>query len=49
MILQAVATLFGLILPFVAVVIYLVLSLLLLVDPIWRAERRRRADKRRAA
>jgi uncharacterized membrane protein len=48
-ILQAVATLFGLILPFVAVVIYLVLSLLLLVDPIWRAERRRRADKRRSA
>ena len=48
-ILQAVATLFGLILPFVAVVIYLVLSLLLLVDPIWRAERRRRADKRRAS
>ena len=48
-VLQAVATLFGLILPFVAVVIYLVLSLLLLVDPIWRAERRRRADKRRAA
>ena len=48
-ILQAVATLFGLILPFVAVVIYLVLSLLLLVDPIWRAERRRRATRRAAA
>jgi uncharacterized membrane protein len=48
-ILQAVATLIGLIVPFLAVVIYLVISLLVLVDPIWRAERRRRADKRRAA
>ena len=48
-ILQAVATLFGLLVPFVAVVIYLVLSLLLLVDPIWRAERKRRATRRSAA
>jgi uncharacterized membrane protein len=48
-ILQAVATLIGLVIPFLAVVIYLVISLLVLIDPIWRAERRRRADKRRAA
>lgn len=48
-ILQAVATLTGLVIPFVAVVIYLVISLLVLLDPIWRAERRRRADKRRTA
>ena len=48
-ILQAVATLIGLVIPFVAVVVYLVISLLVLVDPIWRAERRRRADKRRTA
>jgi uncharacterized membrane protein len=48
-ILQGVATLIGLLVPFVAVVVYLVISLLVLVDPIWRAERRRRADKRRTA
>jgi uncharacterized membrane protein len=48
-ILQAVATLIGLVIPFLAVVIYLVISLLVLVDPIWRAERKRRADKRSAA
>lgn len=48
-ILQGVATLIGLLVPFVAVVVYLVISLLVLVDPIWRAERRRRAAKRGAA
>ena len=36
---QAVATLLGLILPLVAVVVYLAISLLVLIDPIWRAER----------
>ncbi|HEX5641345.1 MAG TPA: TMEM175 family protein [Thermoleophilia bacterium] len=48
-ILQGVATMIGLLVPFVAVVVYLVISLLVLVDPIWRAERRRRAAKRGAA
>ena len=47
-IIQAVATLLGLILPVVAVVVYLVISLLVLVDPIWRAERARRAARRAA-
>ena len=48
MIIQAVATLLGLILPLVAVVVYLVISLLVLVDPIWRAEHARRAARRAA-
>ena len=48
-IIQAVATLLGLILPLVAVVVYLVISLLVLVDPIWRAERKRRAARRAAS
>ena len=47
-IIQAVATLLGLILPLVAVVVYLVISLLVLVDPIWRAEHARRAARRAA-
>ena len=47
-IIQAVATLLGLILPVVAVVVYLVISLLVLVDPIWRAEHARRAARRAA-
>jgi uncharacterized membrane protein len=47
--LQAVATVCGLFIPFVAVIFYLILSLLLLVDPIVRAERRRRAARRAAA
>jgi uncharacterized membrane protein len=45
-IIQAVATLLGLILPVAAVVVYLVISLLVLVDPIWRAERKRRSARR---
>jgi uncharacterized membrane protein len=48
-ILQAAATLIGLFIPFLAVLIYLAISLLVLVDPIWRAEHKRRADKRRSA
>jgi uncharacterized membrane protein len=48
-IIQAVATLLGLILPVAAVVVYLVISLLVLIDPIWRAERARRAARRAAA
>ena len=47
--LQAAATLCGLFIPFLAVIFYLVLSLLLLVDPIVRAERRRRAARRAVA
>ena len=47
--LQAVATVCGLFIPFLAVIFYLILSLLLLVDPIVRAERRRRAVRRAAA
>ena len=47
-IIQAVATLLGLILPLVAVVVYLVISLLVLIDPIWRAEHARRAARRAA-
>lgn len=46
--LQALATLSGFFIPFVAVVFYLVLSLLLLIDPIVRAERRRRGARRTA-
>ena len=45
-ILQAIATLFGLLIPLVAVVLYLVLALLMLGEPIWRAERVRRAERR---
>ena len=45
-VIQAVATLIGLILPVAAVVVYLVISLLVLVDPIWRAEHARRAARR---
>jgi uncharacterized membrane protein len=48
-IVQAAATLLGLVLPLVAVVVYLVISLLVLVDPIWRAEHARRAARRAAA
>ncbi len=47
-IIQAVATLLGLILPVAAVVVYLVISLLVLIDPIWRAEHARRAARRAA-
>ncbi len=46
---QAVATVLGLLLPVVAVVVYLVISLLVLVDPIWRAERKRHSTRRAAA
>ncbi|MEE4276051.1 MAG: TMEM175 family protein [Thermoleophilia bacterium] len=41
-ILQAVATLFGLVLPVVAVVLYLAVSILILADPLVRVRRRRR-------
>ena len=37
-VIQAVATLFGLFIPVVAVMIYLVISVLILVDPLWRAK-----------
>ena len=43
-----VATLLGLILPVAAVVVYLVISLLVLIDPIWRAGHARRAARRAA-
>jgi uncharacterized membrane protein len=45
-IIQAAATLLGLLLPVVAVVVYLVISLLVLIDPIWRAGRKRRSARR---
>ena len=44
-IIQAVATLFGLFIPVVAVVIYLVISVLILVDPLWRAQRAKARSK----
>lgn len=43
---QAVATLLGLLLPVVAVLVYLALSLLVLIDPIVRAVRTRRGAQR---
>ena len=45
MIIQAAATLFGLFIPVVAVVIYLVISVLILVDPLWRAQRAKARSK----
>jgi uncharacterized membrane protein len=45
-VIQAVATLFGLLLPVVAVVIYLVLSLLILIDPLVRAQRSKARQRR---
>jgi hypothetical protein len=47
-VLQAAATVLGLILPEVAVVFYLAISLLLVIDPIWRAARHRRRSRRAA-
>ena len=44
-IIQAVATLFGLFIPVVAVMIYLVISVLILVDPLWRAQRAKAHSK----
>ncbi|HSL94937.1 MAG TPA: TMEM175 family protein [Thermoleophilia bacterium] len=46
LLLQAVATALGLLLPVVAVVIYLVVSVLIIADPLWRAQRRRRQAAR---
>ena len=48
-VLQAVATVIGLLLPLIAVVFYLALSLLMLADPIVRAMRRRRTYRGAAA
>ena len=44
-VIQAVATLFGLFIPVVAVMIYLVISVLILVDPLWRAQRAKAHSK----
>ena len=41
----AAATMIGLVLPVAAVVFYLAISVLIVVDPLWRAQRRRRAVK----
>jgi uncharacterized membrane protein len=46
LLLQAVATALGLLLPVVAVVIYLAVSVLIIADPLWRAQRRRRQAAR---
>jgi uncharacterized membrane protein len=46
MLLPAAATVVGVFLPVVAVVVFLAISVLLLVDPLWRA-RRRRVRRRR--
>ena len=48
-VIQAVATLLGLILPVAAVVVYLVISLLVLIDPIWQGGHAPRRAARRAA
>jgi uncharacterized membrane protein len=48
-IVQAVATALGLLLPTVAVLLYLGISLLMLVEPIWRAARHRSRVKKEAA
>jgi uncharacterized membrane protein len=48
LLLQAIATVVGLFLPVVAVVVFLVISVLLLVDPLWRARRRKREHARSA-
>lgn len=44
--LQAAATALALVLPVAAVVVFLAISVLLLVDPLWRARRRRRVADR---
>jgi uncharacterized membrane protein len=49
LLLQAIATVVGLFLPVVAVVVFLTISVLLLVDPLWRARRRKREHARTAA
>jgi uncharacterized membrane protein len=46
LLLQIVAIALGLLVPVAAVVIYLVLSILIIADPLWRAQRRRRSLKR---
>lgn len=48
LLLQAIATAVGLFLPVVAVVVFLAISVLLLVDPMWRARRRRHEHSRSA-
>jgi uncharacterized membrane protein len=49
LVVQAVATLMGLLVPTVAVMIYLVVSLIMLIEPIWRAARNHRMAKMAAA
>ena len=46
LVLMAAATVAGFFLPLSAVVIYLVVSLLFILDPLWRAQRSRRRRKR---
>lgn len=41
LVLQSVATIVGIFLPFVAVLVFLAVSVLLLLEPLWRARRRR--------
>lgn len=43
--LQATATVVAIFLPVVAVIVYLVISVLLLIEPLWRARRGRRAGR----
>ncbi len=45
--LQGMATVVAVFLPVVAVIVFLVVSVLLLVEPLWRARRRRRGRTRR--
>ncbi|QNN51821.1 TMEM175 family protein [Nocardioides mesophilus] len=49
LLLQAVATVVGLFLPVIAVMVFLAISVLLLVDPLWRARRRKSEHARTAA
>ena len=48
LLLQAIATVVGVFLPVVAVMVFLAISVLLLLDPLWRARRRKRENARTA-